>query len=276
MGRNKTTGRYWTEDTEKAVVEYIRAEEDRERNRIFNHRLHVPLKKVAEIYCNSIDTGYTGEEVDDLINDCLTHLITSSIRTFNPESGKAYSYFSVSAKYWVMQKNMKGYRAAKSNRTSDPLDGLDWMEDESIKDDAYDSMFIERYYAFIDWFKMHLPDIYYTKTIKKHMWWVLELMEEFDDIDDYLKIRVAEKFRERYPESHDTHTRYARSNIYEQYLHFCKEWEKGIINPTPAVSNPASYVKAPKLKDLNMSKPVKNKNRRNYARYYKSKKRNSI
>ena len=108
------------------------------------------------------------------------------------------------------------------------------------------------------------------------MWWVLELMEEFDDIDDYLKIRVAEKFRERYPESHDTHTRYARSNIYEQYLHFCKEWEKGIINPTPAVSNPASYVKAPKLKDLNMSKPAKNKNRRNYERYYHSKKRKTI
>ena len=271
MGRKKTTGKYWTEDTEKAVVEYITAEGDRERNSIFNNHLHVPLKKISEIYCNSIDTGYTGEERDDLINDCLAHLITSTIRTFNPESGKAYSYFSVSAKYWVMQKNMKGYAKAKGNRSSQPLDGLDWMEDESIEEDAYSNMFIERYYAFIDWFKMHLPDIYYTKTIKKHMWWVLEFMEEFDDVDDYLKIRVTEKFREKYPDSHDTMARYARANIYEQYLYFIKEWEKGIINPLPTQSNPTSYVKAPQIKSLNGGGPEKNKNRRNYSRYYKYK-----
>jgi hypothetical protein len=276
MGRKKTSGRYWTDDTELAVVEYIRASGDRERNRIFNHHLHIPLKKISEIYCNSIDTGYTGEEVDDLINDCLTHLITSTILTFNPESGKAYSYFSVSAKYWVMQRNMKGYREAKSNRTSDPLDGLDWMEDESIKDDVYDSMFIERYYAFIDWFKMHLPELYYTKTIKLHMWMVLEFMQDgLDVIDDYLKIRVNEKFREKYPESHDTMARYARANIYEQYLHFIKEWERGVINPTPVETKPVGYVRAPRIKDLNGGGPEKNKNRRNYSRYYKSKKKSS-
>lgn len=274
MGRKKTTGRYWTEDTELAVVEYIRAEEDRERNRIFNNRLHVPLKKISEIYCNSIDTGYTGEEVDDLINDCLTHLITSSIRTFNPESGKAYSYFSVSAKYWVMQKNMKGYRASKSKRTSEPLDTVDWMADESIADDAYDSMFIERYYAFIDWFKMNLTDIYYSKTIKKHMWWVLEFMNDgLEVVDDFLKIRVAEKFQEQYPEANPTQTRHARANIYEQYLYFIKEWEKGIVNPAPYI--PKS-TKACKIRELNGGGPEKNKNRRNYSRYFKNKKPKSI
>lgn len=274
MARKKTTGRYWTEDTELAVVEYIRAEEDRERNRIFNNRLHVPLKKISEIYCNSIDTGYTGEEVDDLINDCLTHLITSTIKAFNPESGKAYSYFSVSAKYWVMQRNMKGYRESKSKRTSEPLDTVDWMADESIADDAYDSMFIERYYAFIDWFKMNLTDIYYSKTIKKHMWWVLEFMNDgFEVVDDYLKIRVAEKFQEQYPEANPTQTRHARANIYEQYLYFIKEWEKGIVNPAPFI--PTS-TKAGKLRQLNGGGPEKNKNRRNYYRYFKSKNPKSI
>ena len=268
MGRKKTTGRYWTDDTELAVVEYITAQEDRERNRIFNHRLHAPLKKVAEIYCNSIDTGYTGEEVDDLINDCLTHLITSCMRTFNPESGKAYSYFSVSAKYWVMQKNMKGYRAAKSKRTSDPLDTIDWMQDETIEQDAYANMFIERYYAFRDWFTMHLPDIYYSRMIKKHMWWVLEFMDSgLDVVDDYLKIRVAEKFKEMFPESSSTQTRYARAYVYEQYLHFIKEWEKGIVNPTPKIPKPMAEntSRVPNIKDLNGGSVPKYK--RNYDRY---------
>jgi hypothetical protein len=273
MPRKKTTGKYWTEDTEKAVVDYIRSTEDRERNRIFNNHLYVPLKKISEIYCNSIDTGYTGEEKEDLMSDCLTHLITTTIKTFNPESGKAYSYFSVSAKYWVMQKNMKGYAASKSNRISQSLVGLDWMPDDTIEDDAYQNMFIERYYAFIDWFKMHLTDIYYTKNIKQHMWYVLEFMEEFDDVDDYLKIRVAEKFKERYPNTKEVHTRFARISIYEQYLHFIKEWEKGIVNPKPIRREVVNHRTSTRLTDLNGGGTEKNKNRRNYDRYYQSKRK---
>lgn len=271
MGRKKTTGRYWTEDTEKAVVEYITADGDIERNRIFNNRLHVPLKKVSEIYCNSIDTGYTGEEKEDLINDCLTHLITNTIRTFNPESGKAYSYFSVSAKYWVMQQNMKGYRASKSNRILEPLETIDWMPDENIAGDAYANMFIERYYAFIDWFKIHIDDIYYTKTIKKHMVWILEFMNDgLEVVDDYMKLRVAQKFKEQYPESHHAHTRFARANIYEQYLHFIKEWERGIVNPNPKKPSNTGRIKAPRIKDLNGGGPTKIKV--DFNKYYKSRK----
>ncbi len=267
MGRKKTTNRYWTEETEQAVVDYMRAEEDRERNRIFNNHLHAPLKKISEIYCNSIDTGYTGEDKEDLINDCLAHLITSSIRTFNPESGKAYSYFSVSAKYWVMQKNMRGYTQLKRSTNFEDLEGVDGV-DETFEIDSYSTMFIERYYAFRDWFIMHLPDIYYSRMIKKHMWWVLEFMDSgLDVVDDYLKIRVNEKFKEMFPESSSTQTRYARAFVYEQYLHFIKEWEKGIVNPTPKIPKPMAEntSRVPNIKDLNGGGVPKYK--RNYDRY---------
>jgi hypothetical protein len=192
--------------------------------------------------------------------------MTSAIFKFNPAAGKAYSYFSVSAKFFFMQLNMKGYAKAKSNKGFEPLDGVDGI-DETIEEDAYQNMFIERYYAFIDWFKMHLPDIYYTKGIKQHMWYVLEFMEEFDDVDDYLKIRVAEKFKERYPDAKEVHTRFARISIYEQYLHFIKEWEKGIVNPNPIRREVANYRISTRLADLNGGGAEKNKNKRNYDRY---------
>ena len=275
MGRPRKNTNYFTEETDKAVVAYQNAEDERERNRIFNNHLYVPLKKICEIYANSIDHAYVDESLEDRINDCLAHLVTSAIFKFNPASGKAYSYFSVSAKFYFMQLNMKGYAKAKSKRSYESLDGVDGV-DETIEEDAYSHMFIERYYAFIDWFKMHLPDIYYTKTIKKHMFWVLEFMVEFDDVDDYLKIRVNEKFKEKYPESHPAHTRFARANIYEQYLHFIKEWERGIVNPIPTISNPDKFGKAPRIRDLNGGGLEKNKNRRGYDRYYQSKKKKPV
>jgi hypothetical protein len=267
MGRPKKNGNYFTEETDKAVVAYQNTECDRERNRIFSNQLYIPLKKICEVYANKIDHSYVGESLEDRINDCLAHLVTSAIFKFNPQSGKAYSYFSVSAKFYFMQLNMKGYAKVKSNKGYEPLDGFDTI-DEAIAQDEYSNMFIERYYAFREWFVMHLPNIYYPKVIKRHMWWVLEFMEQgLDIVDDYLKIRVNEKFKEMFPESTSSQTRYARAFVYEQYLHFIKEWDMGITNPNPMTPKPMSEntSRVPSIKELNGGGPIKYK--RNYDRY---------
>lgn len=270
MGRPKKNGNYFTEETDKAVVDYQNAEGDRERNRIFNNHLYVPIKKICEIYANKIDHSYVEEGLEDRINDCLAHLMTSAIFKFNPLSGKAYSYFSVSAKFFFMQLNMKGYAKAKSNRGFEPLEGVDGI-DETIAQDEYSNMFIERYYAFREWFIMHLPNIYYPRKIKVHMFWVLDFMDNFDEVTDYLKLRVAEKFKEKYPESKDTMTRYARAFIYEQYLHFIKEWDEGIVNPIPITPRPMSenLSRVPGIKELHGGGLPKYK--RDYYRYKQNK-----
>jgi hypothetical protein len=265
MGRPRKNN-YFTEETDKAVVAYQNTQDQRERNRIFNNHLYIPLKKICEVYANSIDHGYVDQDLEDRINDCLAHLVTSAIFKFNPSVGKAYSYFSVSAKFFFMQLNMKGYAKAKSNRQYESLDGVDGV-DETYEQDAYSDMFIERYYAFREWFLMHLPGIYYSKKVKEHMFMVLDFMDNFDEVTDYLKIRVAEKFRERYPESSDTMTRYARAFLYEQYLHFIKEWDRGIINPIPKIPKPMSEntSRVPSIKELGGGGIPKYK--RNYDRY---------
>ena len=270
MGRPKKNN-YFTEETDKAVVAYQNAVDEREKNRIFNKHLYVPLHKICQVYANSIDHGYVDESLEDRINDCLAHLVTSAIFKFNPAAGKAYSYFSVSAKFFFMQLNMKGYTKIKSKKYYEPIDGFDTI-DEAIEQDAYSEMFIERYYAFKEWFIIHLPNIYYSKKIKEHMWMVLEFMENgLDSVDDYLKIRVAEKFKEMFPQSTSTMTRYARAFIYEQYLHFIKEWDKGISNPIPITPKPMSEntSRVPGIKSLNGGTIPKYK--RNYDRYKQKK-----
>ena len=271
MGRPKKNGNYFTEETDKAVVAYQNADGDRERNRIFNNHLYVPLKKICEVYANKIDHSYVGESLEDRINDCLAHLMTFAIYKFKPVSGKAYSYFSVSAKFFFMQLNMKAYAKAKSNRRYESLDGIEGV-DERIEQDEYSHMFIERYYAFREWFIMHLPNIYYPKKIKSHMFMMLDFMDNgLNVVDDFLKLRVAEKFKEMFPESTPTMTRYARAFIYEQYLHFIKEWDQGIVNPIPMTPRPMSenVSRVPGIKQLNGGGIPKYK--RDYYRYKSSK-----
>lgn len=233
MGRKRKNTNYFNEETEQAVRDYILSENESERNRIFNKHLYIPLKKIAEVYCNTISLDYVNEEKEDLINDCVAHLITKVVSKFDVNStSKAYSYFSVSAKYFFMQLNIRAYNKAKKNNL--PIDILIETEDESIDNASYNKLFITKYYAFIDWMKLHLPNLYYSKKVKQSMWNVLSFLEEFDEVDSYLRIRVFDKFRERFPDSApDNIVRFGRVALYHQWLHFSKEWDEGVYNPKP-------------------------------------------
>jgi hypothetical protein len=146
---------------------------------------------------------------------------------------------------------MKAYNNFKNTKDNLSLNDID--KDVMVyQSDEHNKMFIQRYYAFIQWFKIHLPNIYYTKKIKEHIWYILDFMDEgMDGVDDFLKLRVAEKFRERYPNSNTTMTRHARANLYQQYLYYIKFWDDGITNPKPMKPTGVSYINAPLLKDLN-------------------------
>ena len=116
------------------------------------------------------------------------------------------------------------------------------------------------------------PNIYYPKKIKSHMFMMLDFMDNgLNVVDDFLKLRVAEKFKEMFPESTPTMTRYARAFIYEQYLHFIKEWDEGIVNPIPMTPRPMSenVSRVPGIKQLNGGGIPKYK--RDYYRYKSSK-----
>lgn len=110
---------YFTEDTELAIVEYLSSEDQRERNKIYNRRIHYSFYKLAENLIHTFKFYYTEvDDLEDLKHEVITFLL-EKLHYFKVGRGKAFSYFSIVGKNYLIMYNNKNY--AKKKQKADPL-----------------------------------------------------------------------------------------------------------------------------------------------------------
>lgn len=115
--------KYWTEETEKAIIEYINAEDIIIKNQIFEQKLYYPFFKLTQNLIHTFKFYYTEvDNLEDLQHEIIIFLM-SKIHLFDANKGfKAFSYFGTAAKRYLINSNAKNYRK-KINTIS--VDGLD-------------------------------------------------------------------------------------------------------------------------------------------------------
>ena len=103
--------RYFTKDTEQAIVKYNRSSDTEERSHLYAEHIHWPFYKLTENIIHTFKFYHTDgvENLEDLQHEIITFLL-SKIHLFNPENGaKAYSYFGTIVKRWLIVYNQKNY-----------------------------------------------------------------------------------------------------------------------------------------------------------------------
>jgi len=109
MPRKKSKRLYFTEDTEAAIIEYLASEDQAERNRIYNSRIHYSFYKLAENLIHTFKFYYTEvEDLEDLKHEVVTFLL-EKLHYFKAGKGKAFSYFSIVGKNYLILYNNKNY-----------------------------------------------------------------------------------------------------------------------------------------------------------------------
>lgn len=113
MPRKKSKRLYFTEDTEAAIIEYLASENQAERNRIYNSRIHYSFYKLAENLIHTFKFYYTEvEDLEDLKHEVVTFLL-EKLHYFKAGKGKAFSYFSIVGKNYLILYNNKNYAKKK-------------------------------------------------------------------------------------------------------------------------------------------------------------------
>ena len=112
----KQNRRYFTKETEAAIVRYNNSTDDRERSRIYESHIHWPFYKLTENIIHTFKFYYTEvENLEDLQHEIMTFLL-SKIHLFDPSRGaKAYSYFGTIVKRWLIVYNDKNYKKKINN-----------------------------------------------------------------------------------------------------------------------------------------------------------------
>ena len=155
-GRKRKNKRYFTEDTDTAIKEYLASVNQEERDYIFKTRIHYPFYKLAENLIHTFKFYYT--EVDDL--EDLKHEVVcfflEKLDYFKPERGsKAFSYFSIVGKNYLILYNNNNYK--KKKITTDVMAA---DEDDGVLHSLGRDQRKKELKDFID---------YFTEYIDKHM-----------------------------------------------------------------------------------------------------------
>jgi hypothetical protein len=112
MPRKKTAKRYFTEDTEMAIIEYNQADSQYLKNKIYRERIKSAFDKLAEIVYNKWKFTYFDDDPEDVMSEVVAYMI-EKIHMFTPGKGKAFSYFTIVARNYLILNNNANYKRYK-------------------------------------------------------------------------------------------------------------------------------------------------------------------
>lgn len=119
MGRPKKNRIYFGIEEEEAVKQYIKSDDDCERELIFNDKLKYPLTKMIESIIRTYKLYRPGIEFDDIHTDTFSFLLTK-IQKFDPDKGtKAYSYIGTICKHYLLAQTIKQTKETKQKVSFD-------------------------------------------------------------------------------------------------------------------------------------------------------------
>ena len=191
MRRAKLGKMYFTPETEKAIVEYNKSTDEDERNTIFRERIHAPIDKLAENIINRFKFPYMNGNFEDVKNQVVSFLVLN-LHKFTEDKGKAFSYFSVVAKNYLVLHNNNSYRdELRSSYLVDSSSDESFMLEEVLttKPDAETSQrdtsdFVE---LLVQYWDFNLDRIFKKHRDREIANAVVELLKRANSIENFNK-----------------------------------------------------------------------------------------
>jgi hypothetical protein len=115
--------RYFTQETEDAIVRYNNASDPKEKNKIYEEEIHYAFFKLTQNIIHTFKFYHTDvDDIEHLQHEIIIFLL-SKIHLFNPERGaKAYSYFGTIVKRWLILYNDKNYKKKVDKSSMEDLE----------------------------------------------------------------------------------------------------------------------------------------------------------
>jgi len=192
----KKSNVYFTKITEYAILGYNKVPDNPVlRERIYRRFIYPAFMKMAENLINTVKPTYIDSSFNDLQTDLVTHL-TERLNKFNPEYGKAYSYYTRTSYNYLIGENDRAYKKLKADS-----DELDIDEQRNVITEMHNDEMVEtlQYFmnAYIDHCYNNLNYIF-TNALDIHVAdSILHIFENRANMDDFNKKRLYILIRER-------------------------------------------------------------------------------
>ncbi len=193
MARKKKNNNYFTKITEIAILAYNKSENPAARERIYRRFIFPAFMKLAENLINKMKPDYIDSSFQDLQTDLVTFL-TARLDKFNPNAGKAYSYYTRTSFNYLIAENQKGYAKVKADTQTINIDEQRNVMAELHNDEMRETLqyfmdaYIEYCYNNLNYIFSNSTDIHVADSIL-HIFETRENIEEFNKKALYIFIR---------------------------------------------------------------------------------------
>jgi len=152
MPRKKAKSRmYFTQDTEDAIIAYNKSDDRMLKNDLYVAEIGRAFDKLAENLIHTFKFYYFDIPLTEVKNEVVSYLIMN-IHKFKEGKGKAFSYFSIVGKNYLILHNNNNYKKMKIHRDIDVLDfSRNLSSEESVEEskESYNE-FVEQMVEFWD------------------------------------------------------------------------------------------------------------------------------
>jgi hypothetical protein len=135
---------YFTQKTEDAIIRYNNEERPAMRNRIYNDHIKDAFDKLCENIIHTFKFYYFDVSSEEVKNEVVSFLVMN-MHKYTEGKGKAFSYFSIVAKNYLILHNNNNYKKMK---THDKIDVMDW--DRSIQTEISQQNTNQEYNEFVN------------------------------------------------------------------------------------------------------------------------------
>ena len=194
MPRPRKNKMYFTQETEDAIVEYNKSNDDRFKNRIYKEKIQYPFDKLAENILNTFKFSYFDVPKEDVQQEVVSILI-QKIHMFKEGKGKAFSYFSIVAKNYLILNNNSNYKRYKKTDLMSQMPET-WNPENDFYDVEQGDEFNEFKNLMLEYWDKNLTKIFTKKRDIQIADAVLELFRRSQFIENFNKKHLYLLIRE--------------------------------------------------------------------------------
>ena len=176
---------YFTQDTENAIIRHNKETRPHMRERIYNEHIRNAFEKLAENIIHTFKFYYFDVPSDDVKHEVVSFLYMN-MHKFAEGKGKAFSYFSIVAKNYLILHNNNNYKKMKQ---TDGEEVTDYKRDPVKEASRDDLLQAKKEYVdlFVEYWTNNLTTIFKRKQDMDVANAVLYLMENRQNIENFNK-----------------------------------------------------------------------------------------
>ena len=123
--RRKKSKMYFGTPVQDAIIRYNESSNPVIKNRIYEEHIHAAFCKMAENLIHTFKFYYFDYPVEEVKHEVVSFMVMQ-LPKYQPDKGRAFSYFSIVGKNYLILNNNNNYKKMKSQ---DDIDVLDYNRD---------------------------------------------------------------------------------------------------------------------------------------------------